>query len=115
MDISSASGRNTYDWKNKITVQLSIKDVGQLLVGLTTGKQVTITHDPGAGTESKGRVVKVLSFSSPKGLSEGAFLSCSMKQNEEKLEHRVGLTPDEIIVMSELFKAIIPKALGWEN
>ena len=117
LDISSAVGKNKYDWKNKIMIQLSIKDLGQLLVGLGTGKNVSIIHDPGAGTDNKGQVVKTLSFSSPKGLGEGGFLSCSMSsgRDKEKVEHRVGMTADEIIVLRELLKSVIPKALAWEN
>lgn len=113
--------KNVYDWEKKIVFALSITDLGKLLYGMRTGcldkdgnpGEVKITHDPGAGSEAKGKVQKYLSLSSPKGPAAGFYLSMTQFGGQEKMTHKVPITADEGVVLGALFQSAISKLLNW--
>lgn len=115
---STTSGKkNEYDWTKKITVALSITDISKLLYGIRTateGSEVKLMHDPGAASESKGKVQKHVSLNSPQGPSKGFMLNVAQFSGQaDKIVHTVPLSPEEALVVSTLFAAAIPQLLAW--
>jgi hypothetical protein len=114
VEAAPATGQNKYTWEDKITLALSVTDMGKIVHFFSTGKDLSIMHDPGAKTEKQGAVKKYLNLSSPKGLLEGgAMLQLSQTAGEERLSHTVPLSPDECIVMRQLLLTAISTALLW--
>ncbi len=113
LEITSAVDKNVYDWANKITMALSINDMGKVMQTLLYGEECKIMHDPGAQSETAGQVSKFLSISSPKGIKAGCMFTVSVKSGEQVTTHKVPLTGDECIVLRALIQAAIPTALNW--
>ncbi len=116
VDITSTKDKNVYDWENKITVALSINDLGKILYGLRTAKvgtEVKLMHDPGAKTAASGKIQKHIVFSSPKGPAVGFMLNVSQVTGQERRAHMVPLSPDEVLVVARLFDTAITRALAW--
>lgn len=116
LEITSAKAPDVYDWDNKITMALSINDMGKILVALRTGSALELLHDPGAGSESKGKIRKYLNISSPKGIENGCILNASetnsMTEQAPK-KHMVPMTLDEVTVLATLLQAAIGRCLAW--
>lgn len=113
LEMSSAKGKNVYDWENKIVMALSVTDMGKLSLALLTGDGCSIMHDPGAKTESQGAVTKALKVISPKGTKEGAFATLSKTAGGQTVKHSVPLTGDEVVVLGQLLRSAITKSLNW--
>lgn len=119
VEITSATGNNVYNWENKVTVALSVIDMGKVLAFLTTGAEVTLTHDPGAKSETQGAIKKYMKFTSPNGIygKEGARGGCmvqvNMEAHGERTSHSVPMSTDECLVLRQLLAAAIPVALSW--
>lgn len=116
VDITSAKGKNEYDWDNKITFALSVNDIGKILFGLRTahkGSEIALMHDPGAKSESAGKVRKHIKFSSPQGPSAGFLLSVTQVTGKEKRSHTVPLSPDEVLIVGTLLQTAVSRALAW--
>ena len=113
MEITSTTGRNEYDWDNKIVLALSTTDVGKILHGFFTGQECSIMHDPGAKSESQGLVKKNLHVISPKGTANGCMIRATHTAAGQSRTHSVPLSGDELIVMKELLQAAIPAMLNW--
>lgn len=115
LEITSAIGKNEYDWQNKIIMALSIADMGKLLLVLEgLLQEATIMHDPGAKSSSAGKVQKHLNISSPKGIKVGVTISIMVKNAEgETLKHSVPLSGDEAKILAICIRTIIPAALAW--
>jgi len=115
LEITSASGKNVYDWEQKIVMALSINDMGKLLMVLE-GLQpdVKIMHDPGAKSATAGKVQKHLSISSPKGIKVGCLVNVMMKDAEgNTTKHMVPLSGDETRILQSCMRRVIPAALAW--
>lgn len=114
VEVATTVGPNKYDWEHKITFALSVTDMGKIVHFLTTGKDLSIMHDPGAKTDKQGSVKKFLNLSSPKGLLEGgAMLQLSQTAEDTKTSHTVPMSPDECIVLKQLLARAISAALNW--
>ncbi len=116
VDITSAKGKNVYDWENKITFALSVNDLGKILYGLRTareGSEISLMHDPGAKSESAGKVRKHINFTSPSGPSAGFMLNVTQVTGKEKRSHTVPLSPDEVLIVGTLFQRAVSEALAW--
>lgn len=114
VEVAPAVGSNKYDWEQKITFALSVTDMGKIIHFLTTGKDCSIMHDPGAKTEKQGTVKKFLNLTSPKGILEaGCMLQLSQTSGNEKISHTVPLTPDECLVVRQLLATAVGSALLW--
>lgn len=115
LTIASATGKNEYNWKEKITVALSITDLSKLLLVLE-GKapEVKLMHDPGAKSDAQGQVHKYCTFRSPEGIKTGVLIEVaeSMKGGDT-VRHMVPLNQDETLLLAVCFRAVIPKCLGW--
>lgn len=121
LEVTSAKDKNIYDWDKKVTIALSVTDLSKLLYGFRTGcsdgsgnpSEVKLLHDPGAKTETSGKIQKHLTLSSPKGATAGFMLNLAEFGGQEKLLHTVPLLPEEALVLSTLFQAAISKILAW--
>ena len=118
LDITSPEKgkKNVYDWANKITFALGLVDISKILLFLRTadvGGEMSLIHDPGAGTDTKGQTIKSLKLSSPKGLREGVILNVSKKAGEDIVSHTVPLSADEVLTLATLLQAALPKILAW--
>lgn len=115
LEATSPSGPNQYDWEQKVTVALSVTDMSKLALGLTTGKETKIMHDPGAKTERAGVTTKHITLRSPDGImNRGAMLEVSQKTGDTRRNHTIPLSPDECLSLRTLLMSAIPKALAWE-
>lgn len=129
VEICSANGKNSYDWKNKIIVSLSATDMSQVLYFVEhaqAGEALTIQHDPGAGGTTQGKVMKYLNLSTPNGMRDvkkadgslvkgGMFVQISEVQStdKDKKEHRVPLNAQEVKQLGVLLRAAIAVAYSW--
>lgn len=113
LEMTSAKGKNVYDWENKIVFALSVNDMGKLAFALLTGEEVSLMHDPNAKTQSQGTVTKSLKVSSPKGTKAGCLWTLSMTSGGQTVKHTVPLTGDEVVVVGQLLRSAISKALNW--
>lgn len=114
LEMTVATGPNKYDWNQKISFCLSIKDIGTLLVAMKKAKSTDLTHDPGAGTNRKGQITKKLIYE-VKNKEKGALLSLYEKKREEEKGRRVmvPLSLDEVFVLAELFKTALSSMVAW--
>lgn len=118
VDASSAIGPNQYDWKNKVSFALGVVDLGKILLFFNTAatpeSKLSLVHDPGAQTESQGKVQKYFDLSSPKGIDAGCILTLSQKNaGGETKRHTIPISPDEVQVLASLFRVAIPRIQGW--
>jgi hypothetical protein len=116
LEITSARGKNEYDWDSKIIIALSIEDLGKVLLVLTgVAPECKLMHDPGARTTTQGKVQKWLTISSPKGIQEGVLIMASEKgsNSEEPLKHTVPLSASEVKVLEECLRTSIPSLVAW--
>jgi hypothetical protein len=115
LEVAPPLGSNKYDWDKKITMALSVTDMGKIVHHLTSGKDCALTHDPGAKTDKQGEVKKYLNMSSPEGIMDrGTMLRLSMDNAGEKVNYTVPLSPDECMVVRQLMLTAIGRALQWE-
>ncbi len=116
VEITSATGPNQYDWEHKITMALSVTDMGKLLGFFATQQELKIMHDPGAKTDSQGAVKKFLNFVSPNGiLGGGCIVTCTMSSGGQNISHKVPMSTDECLVLKRLVEQAIPVALAWNQ
>jgi len=118
LEITSAKGKNVYDWDNKIIMALSITDLSKMLEVLEGRKpDCSLMHDPGAKTASQGKIQKRLVISSPKGIREaGCLVSASMIKSgtgADPTKHTVPLSPDETLTLAVCIRRVIPRAIAW--
>lgn len=115
MDITSTKEgqKNVYDWERKITIALSLTDMGKILKTLVTGEECKILHDPGAKTEQAGIKKKFLTVTSPQGTMAGVIVSVTETAAGDKRTHNVPMTGDEVLVLRALLQSAIPSSLGW--
>lgn len=113
MEITSAKGKNEYDWNSKIIFALSVNDIGQVLHTLVTGEECRLMHDPGAKTEAQGAVKKYMTISSPQGTSKGVMIHAAQQSGGEKRSHTVPVSGAEVLVLRTLFQEATAKMLAW--
>lgn len=113
MQITSANGKNKYDWDNKIVIALSINDLGQILYTLVTGETCQLMHDPKAKTEAQGATKKYMTVSSPQGTSKGVMIHVLQQAGGEKKSHTVPVSGPEVLVLRTLFQTAIAAMLAW--
>jgi len=118
VNITSAKGKNIYDWENKVVMALSVTDMSQIIYFLEAGKDskgndsLSLVHDPGAKTQSQGAVKKFLRFNS-QDLARGAMLTVVQQSGNEKKEHTVPLDGAELLTITTLLRQAITKAMAW--
>lgn len=129
VEIAPTIGKNEYDWKGqKIIMALSVGDQSKFLYFLATGKSpnrkererdgkptnsMTIMHDPHAKSDRAGQTQKYLKMYSPGGTAEGCMITITQKEGDQKREHTVPVTGDEVIALRTLLQTAISSALNW--
>jgi hypothetical protein len=115
MEITSAIGPNKYDWDNKIIIALSATDIGKILhyMSYGNGDGMSLMHDPGAGTETKGKTQKFLNIDSPQGFSHGMFITVGQVKDEVKKQHKVPLNGEEALILRSLLNFTLPRLFNW--
>jgi hypothetical protein len=117
IDITSSVGRNEYDWTTKVQMALSIHEIGKLMLVLGgVQKSIDLFHDPGAKTDSAGKITKKLQISSPDGVTaKGVLLRVSqfVKGEDKATTHSVGLSPDEVKTLHYTLIGALPVMLAW--
>lgn len=114
VEAASASGKNVYDWESKITMAMSVNDMGKIVHALTTTGNVDIMHDPGAKTDKAGLTSKHLKLYSKEGVMKaGCLLTLIQTTGGNTIKHTVPVAPDECIIIRQLFASAIPSSLQW--
>ena len=124
VDITSAKPDDTYDWDNKICIALSIYDIGKILIVLENtvilkqgepGPECSILHDPGANSNARGKIMKTLKISSPKGVTTaGVILQATQKTTGQDTKvHTVPLSPSEAKILTVALRSAVSAAIGW--
>jgi len=118
IEITSAKGKNDYDWDRKIVMALSISDLSQLLMVLEGHQnEVELMHDPHAKTANSGTITKRLKLLSPKGIytpGGGLLVTCSQSiKDGDTISHTVPLSPSEVKRLAVCIRTAIPQTLGW--
>jgi hypothetical protein len=123
LEMAPAVGKNQYDWQNqKMVIALSVQDISKIILYLRAPQhpmfsksdgRLTIFHDKGAGTASKGQETKTLTFAKYPD-RENFFVSMSQKDiSGARKEASIPMSPDEAITMTTLFQSAIPSILAW--
>ena len=113
LEITSTVGRDTYDWKNKITVFLNHSDISSILAGIEMGEEIKIFHDPNMKNSSRGTVTKQLSVNFPKGPTAGCFVNAYMKNGDDRTSHKVPLSADELNLLKNLLVRAQYRIFNW--
>lgn len=117
LEITSTVDKNKYDWKNKVTIALSVSDLSKCLLALEgAAPKAKIMHDPGAKSASEGKIQKHLEISSPKGIKEGCMVNVSeVHAGGQAKRHTVPLSADEVRLLAVAIRGFVPVALGWSH
>lgn len=114
IEITSATGKDVYDWENKIIMAMSVNDMGKMLTVIEgVNQSVDIQHDPGAKSDSAGKIQKKLLVSSPKGIATGVLLNASIRKDDKLIKHMVPLSTEDVKILSCMLRVAIPAALAW--
>ena len=115
MEISNTTAPNVYDWEHSTTFALSINDMAKILMVLEGQfSEMDIPHDPGAKSDDAGKVMKMLSISSPKGVKEGCLIRLSVTENGVKTQsYMVPLDGPELKRLGICIRTAIPASLSW--
>jgi hypothetical protein len=118
---AEGSNNRSYDWKNKITMRLSIPDLGVFLNGIRTKfdpgtdtakpKEYKIFHDPFKGGERSGQVAKSMSIS--RGQSYGYMMNFRQTKDGQTNSFAVPLTDEQLVIMNILFTQATILVAGW--
>ena len=116
IQMAKATGKNEYDWDNKITFACGLTDISKILETfrnppLPDQPPAQIYHDPNAGTERKGESMKSLSIS--RGKKGGFFFSLLEKSSSRENRISVPLSDGEVIVLRTLLEKACSSILGW--
>lgn len=112
IEVTSAVGPNQYNWEQKVTMALSIDDMGKILTAIALNKKLELQHDPGAGKETARLKLKTLTLDFPDP-EQGCMLYCSQTAGGERVNHVIPVSRNEIVVIRTLLTAAISKALAW--
>ena len=113
LELSDKPKGDGFIWDEKIVVKLGMPDLGKILDGLERSlDNITLFHDPGAGTDSKGEVSKNIQF---KKANEGSYyMNVSLVQNRKVVKKiSIALNSAEVRTLMCLVDVAIPKILGW--
>jgi len=124
LEMAPAIGKNVYDWDNqKMIMALSIVDIPKVILFLRnpnhsdfkTGNgdnKLSLMHDKGAGTATKGQHVKTLTISKPENMRNFMF-NMYQKDNSVETHASVTVSTAEALVVATLLQSAIPTILSW--
>ncbi len=111
LEAAPQSGEKAFDWEKKVTVKLSIIELGKLLLVFEDRvPTVKLFHD---STKSPGESsLKNTVVELTKG-DYGFFLKVSAQTAESLKAVNIGISEDEAKVASVLFRKAIERTYGW--
>ena len=122
LEMCPTIGPNNYDWKNqKMIMALGITDIPKIILYLRSHKlyetqnkvnELSIYHDKGAGTASKGQSTKTLSVSHSDE-THNFFFKMYQKDGDKTMSATVTASPGEALAIGVLLQAAIPRILAW--
>lgn len=118
VNAASSTAADVYDWSNKFVFAMGLPDLGKIIrffVAGGAGESLSLYHDPDKGKENEGTRSKTMSFYTKDGCLNGCMITCSMKSEEEQVQHKIPVSGDEVIILKNLFEAAIPAILGWNK
>jgi hypothetical protein len=104
-------GRPGYDWSTKVSMSLSVAELGDFLDKSITGIQ--FQHEPKYGAPSAGQIVKTLSLTHATSQYTMRF-TVEDKMSASKNEFVIPISRGELIVLKTVVERTIPKLLGFE-
>lgn len=113
--IDAANGENkVYNWKDKINFAISGNDIPIILKAFLnfwrSGQMdLELIHDPGAGSENKGKVIKKLTIKNAE--KPGTFFMTLQTNNNQRVS--VSLDMGEIALLDQVFKTSVSTVLGF--
>ena len=101
-----------FNWDQKITIALSVDEVGKLLLSLG-GVQQDFFHDRNMGTSKQGESATIMRIR-PSDDNKVLFLNLS-KKNGDQIQKgpAIVISKADAIVLKSLMTAAIPRMLGW--
>lgn len=107
------SATKTFLWDKdlKITMKLDIVDIGKLLDGMICGKEVKLFHQnekTGAST-----TLNLVPQFDDNGNLKVFYMNVAKKLGDKLLKVNLPVGPDEVAVITTLFRHSIVKILGW--
>ena len=103
-----------YQWGSKVTLQLSVTEVGELLAfsGYSTATEVKFFHDPALGGEGEGEVRKELVVKrNPPG--KGYYFNCTVSVKASgKQTVMIPVSDGEFEVLVTLCRQLLPSMLA---
>ena len=133
LECAQQVGEQRFDWQNKITVKLSLADVGKFLAVLAgRSGEAKLYHDPGKGDYGeqsvRNRVVELRrneraggsagSGGASAGAGSGAGFGFGLKVSQQGKDGRlqaisITIGEDEAVVMETLLRQAIVGMHGW--
>ena len=119
LEMAPPKGGGGYDWENnKINMKLDLIDIGKIIHVFKSPKLakegLSIYHDKGAGTASKGKETKTLFVNRAEGMDNFFFTMKEVSFGITK-EAKVPVSMAEAIVLIELLTVAIPLITSWNN
>lgn len=121
---SKNDGTKAYDWANKITIALSVTELGNFCLAMkgnkTTKSQddenfvslAEFVHDPNITNENRRSEIKALTLSGKKG-TEILYLNLRSRTRDNNKMVSIPLGKDDALVLYTLATRAISRALGW--
>jgi len=112
LELSDTPKGDGFLWDDKVTVKLGIPDLTKIASGFNNGtEEIKIYHDPGAGTDDKGKISKNISF---KRSATGYYMNVSVVKDRVPVKRiNVAMSMDEVFALTVLFETAITKILRW--
>lgn len=112
LELSDTPKGDGFLWDDKVTVKLGIPDLTKIANGFNTGaEEIKIYHDPGAGTDDKGKISKNIAF---KRSATGYYMNVSVVKDRVPMKRiNVAMSSDEVFALTVLFETAITKILRW--
>ena len=102
-----------YRWDQKIVFLLSPTEMAKVMNAFIRSQKLELFQDPGAGQSNRGSISKIMKISPGKDGSFFMNLTEKIKGSTNDKTANVSVQRGESIVLIELMRATIPKALGW--
>ena len=103
------AGQRTYNWRDKVTIALSVSELGALFAD--PSKPHSFFHDPGMGTGAQGATTKSLKVN-PADDGGLYFNASQQQQGRPSASVSVRLSDAEFYVLRRLGDYAIPRLLG---
>lgn len=118
LDMTSGPRAFEYDWSQKIIWKFTVVELAAIIrlcqAPHADIPPLTLKHDPKAKQEGAGERTKILKIK--RGPRGGAFWDLSETHAaapENDRAHSFAMSDDELLIVSELFRAALSITMGW--